>query len=88
MSSNDETSGDNQSPKFYVSEQQGACCERHATMNAGAYLTAEIRQPNNTVSTRAQVDGIEVIITPTGSWLVLTEEQGGWCDDCELEAPQ
>ena len=79
--------GNNTPLKFYVSQRGEGYCEHHAVHNGGSYLTAEIRAPRNTVSQRYTLhdEGCEMIVTPLDTWLVLTAEQGGYCESCRKQ---
>jgi len=70
---------------IYMSNNGTCLCDEHVR-SGGAYLEAEVRQPNNTVSSRTTQDGVDIIKTPLDEWLCLTPEiakqENVECDVC------
>jgi hypothetical protein len=70
---------------IYMSNNGVCLCDKHVGQG-GAYLQAEVEQPNNTCSTRSTQDGVEIITTPLDTWLCLTHEvarqEDVECDAC------
>jgi len=72
----------------YLSTQGRCLCEKHVR-HGGAYLTCEVEKPKQTVSNRCTIDGIEAIITPLDTWLILDtveDTNGIECEVCEDES--